>query len=215
MTIQEWFNKNGSFDDGLEIYARMSRNQGIVRYLTRKRDMGKLRYELGKLRSVTLPSHKTAPVEVSQSAHVQVFPQKLEYDNLPAVLQPVYKGVVEGYRRMRAVYEKMKLVKKKSDRKACRTELIALDRKRRCGWEVIDRWRGEGVLPDPTLPIDSRSVNAARVSITRNLPKLEAAADPRRVEELVERLRRPVAIVLAAGGTFSDKADTLRKFGLI
>ena len=143
----------------------------------------------------------------------------LDYRTLPDAIKPAYRKTVEIYRAMRSLHEKMKLVKSDSQREQVRDRLLTLDKERAAMWEIIDRWRQDGVLPNPPedelLPSDPKSVAAARVSITRNLALLEKTTEQKRIDALVERLRRPVAIVKASGGTFTDKAGILSKYGLI
>ena len=228
MTIKEWLTTGGSFDEGLALFQRSSRNRHILRYLTRKRDMDKLRYELEKIRKIRGDGRVPAfrPVAVPEPAEKfpdpdDRLPEKktLDYRTLPDEIKPAYRKTVEIYRAMRSLHEKMKLVKSGSERKYIRERLLALDLERAAMWKIIDRWRQDGILPEPapdeSLPTDPKSVAAARVSITRNLALLKKTTEQKRIDALVERLRRPVAIVKASGGTFTDKAEILSKYGLL
>lgn len=228
MTIEEWLTRGGSFDEGLALFQRSNRNRHILRYLIRKRDMDKLRYELEKIRKIRGDGRAPAsrPVAAAEPTAERPDPddglpekKTLDYRTLPDAIKPAYRKTVEIYRAMRSLHEKMKLVKSDSEREQVRDRLLTLDKERAAMWEIIDRWRQDGVLPNPSedelLPSDPKSVAAARVSITRNLALLEKTTEQKRIDALVERLRRPVAIVKASGGTFTDKAGILSKYGLI
>lgn len=231
MEIKEWLENRGSFDDGYRLFLRHNRNRNVARYLERKRDMAKLRYELGKiaargeckLSSAALPDSKTFIDDGNAGKPHErlkvIRDGSVRYDDLPATLQAVYQKICEAHRRMQSLHERMKVAATDADRAAVRAELLQNNEVRSAGWAAIDRWAADGTLPEPAAPesprVDAKAVVAARASITRNLALLRKTHDPAREKELVERLREPVEIVRAAGGEFAKNAEELARYGLI
>lgn len=227
--IKRWLTEGSSFDDGLSLFVRYSRNRHIVRYLKRKRDNAKLRYELEKIYRNRVGSVESAPVPVrTDEKAVEPAPNerlriivkgRIQYDDLPAAVRQEYLRACRAHRATVSLHAKMKLVETDKQRRAVRNELLAQDRQRTACWERIERWAAGGPLPvaepDPPVEVTPKSLNAARAALSRNLKLLRETDDPRRQAEIVERLRPRVATILAAGGTFEENTELLEKYGLL
>lgn len=227
--IKRWLTEGSSFDDGLSLFVRYSRNRHIVRYLTRKRDNAKLRYELEKIYRTRVGSVETASVPVRmEEKTVNPAPNerlriivkgRIQYDDLPEAVRQEYLRACRAHRATVSLHAKMKLVETDEQRQTVRDELIEQDRLRAACWDRIERWAAGGPLPAaesaPPVEVTPKSLNAARAALSRNLKLLRETDDPRRQAEIVERLRPRVATILAAGGTFEENTGLLEKYRLL
>ena len=224
--IKAWLEGNGPFEKGMELFGKYNRNKHIERYLIRKQDRAKLRYELEKIvrggryvTAVSRPAESAIPEKPNENLKV-LRPGQIRVDDMPPSVKTIYLEVCDIYKRMRSLHEKMKLVPTDNERAAVRLKLVEMEQKRCAAWEIIDRWATDGILPQTQtnpgpVPTDPKAVISARASITRNLGLLAKATDPVRIEELKERLRRPVEIILASGGGFDKNAAKLEAYGLL
>lgn len=234
--IREWLDaEHADFEAGLALYLKHGRNPHIKQYLVRKRDMRKLRYELGKFvpKSATIQVPAPVVTEDPEADAVEVSKphQRLQvireggvtFADLPDVLKGDYQKAVECYQAMRSAHEKMKLATTDPDRVALRQELTLLDDVRRQCWERIDRWGATGELPEVAgdlgtgkeQAIGYRTVGAARLSVSRNLEKLERESDPAKAGELREKIGKAISVITAAGGGFDKLSDRLKAQGLL
>lgn len=237
MTIKEWLESEGSYEEGLALFIAHSRRRALINYLSRKRDPLKLRYELEKMSryagarpagstTITIPPLPQKPHErlkVLRDGTVRV-------NDLPVILQGVYNEICGHYARMRHLHEKMKLVGSDAQRAAVRRELLDEDAKHRAAWAILDRWAADGTLPEaateteshkeepgtaPDDPPDAKAVNAARVGIGRDLMAIEKNPDEQKRAKLVARLQDHVNTIRAAGCNFGKSAAKLAELGLI
>lgn len=227
--IKRWLTEDSSFDEGLALFVRYSRNRHIARYLARKRDGTKLRYELEKIYRTRAGSVATVPapvrtdemaVEPAPNERLRIIVKgRIQYDDLPEAVRQEYLRACRAHRATVSLHAKMKLVETNEQRRAIRDELLAQERLRAACWERIELWSAGGPLPSaepaPPVEVTPKSLNAARAALSRNLKLLRETNDPRRQAEIVERLRPRVATILAAGGTFEENTELLEKYGLL
>ena len=225
--IKTWLKENRSFEEGIELFRKHSRNKHIEGYLTRKRDRAQLRYELEKIAlggcspvaasPLSVPALPEKPQERLKGAYAG----GIRVDDMPQSVKTIYLEVCELYKKMRAWHEKMKLAASDSARAALRRELVEMEARRVACWGIIDRWHNDGILPDeesaaassPTT--DPKALVSARAAITRNLGLLVKATDPEGIDGLKARLDRSVDIVIASGGGFGKNAEILKRYGLL
>ena len=230
--IRRWLSGDSSFDEGLALFVKYSRNRHIARYLMRKRDGGKLRYELEKIcrnraGSASGPSVSAVPVPAAEDERDPApnerlriaVKDRLQYEDLPEEIRQEYVQACRSHRATVSLHAKMKLVETDEQRRAVRDELIEQDRLRAACWDRIERWAAGELLSEAAaespVEVTPKALNAARAALTRNLKLLKETDDPKRQAEIVERLRPRVATVLAAGGTFGENAELLEKYGLL
>lgn len=223
--IKEWLTQSGSFETGLDLLRKHTHNRFMLQSIQRRHDTLKLRYELEKIEGIGSPAvHKEKPAArgmLEANVRTEIVREgSIRVEDLPQPLQAVYGQVCEQYRRMRSLHEKLKLVATDSDRATVRKELITLDRQRREGWAVIDRWRADGTLPvmEPAAEVESipdyKAVQAARLAVSRLLKQLEDC-DAVKAEQCRDKITKAVGTITAAGGKFNKLAEPLRRHGFI
>lgn len=167
--IKKWLvDENGTFEEGYALLMARSRNRHILQYLGRKRDMPKLRYELGKFVSGSESEEleNKEPEKRKELAPVKSVAPELEplqkpyerlkiindgaimYRDLPDVLKPVYESTFEIYRQMRSAHEALKIAPTDEARQEIRTTLLNLDEQRKTAWTAIDMWASTGQFPE-------------------------------------------------------------------
>lgn len=237
--IKQWLEGPGDYDTGVMLYCRHGRNRNMKAYLQRKNDPNKLRYELGKLVGVdafAIPKVKTqAPPLTTVKDKDELKPHErlkiireggVSFLELPEPLQQVYLEACDSYKQMRHFHEKMKLVATDAERAENRAGLLAQTERNRTCWAALDRWVADGTLPEPPIPepkvgeespgpVDAKSLNAARVGITRYLNLLDKTTDEQKRENYIAKLREFVSVVTAAGCDFGKNAPRLQALGLI
>ena len=243
--IKQWLKGSGDYDAGVLLFCRYGKNRSLKNYLQRKNDPQKLRYELSKLVGIdafAVPQKVSdfrvvtnKPLVLTNKPMDELKPNQrlkiireggVSYNQLPESLQPVYMDACDSYRQMRHFHEKMKLAATDADRAGIRAELLAQTERNRSCWEALDRWAADGTLPEPPKPelksetgnrgpVDGKALNAARVGIGRDLNALEKTEQPEVKEQLLEKLRANVAVVIGAGCEFGKNAPRLKALGLI
>lgn len=220
------------FDQGYLLLAKVLKNQSILHYLQRKRDQAKLEYELLKLAPVITSKESTEGVKATSnqvlnnaSKIIEKHDSKLKvvqsgqvnYDELPAVLKPIYDVTISKYKEMRSVHEKMKLVASDEERAELRKTLDELDNEIEAGWTVIDAWIKTGALPEvktAVQAIDFKAVNAARTYVSRAIEKAETTTG-KKLEKLVADLQSRVDVLIAAKAEIKPETwEKLEKLGI-
>ncbi len=229
-TIKQWFDEGGTFEEGLGLLRTKNRNRFMLDNIERRRDIAKLRYELSKFYGSPTSTIRPVRQRVLSSAPLSqdALPSKpherlkiirdgaVNYNNLPAELQPVYDKVCDQWREMRTTHEQMKLVKTDAVRAALRQQLLKLATEHDKGWEVIDHWGATGELPKSSGDSELGNpkpnynvVNAAKANLSRYLKSIDKITVPAKRDEQLGKIRKCVATIRSADGTF--KEDTLTK----
>jgi hypothetical protein len=217
--IRKWIEQaNPDFDRGFALFCQYSRNQSLIKYIGRKRQMQVLRYELEKFS--TMPNltpnpfykanlvqfggiiESTKPVEVVKEKKVVVIDdRRVNRADLPVALQEVYDVILEDYKLQRSVHEKMKAANSDEGRAAFRSQLVELTTKIKANWAIID----QGFIPEEAgIPVSgiSSQVNSARAYISKMISK-DLNDDQR------ELIKAKMKIIMDAGATL--KPETLQK----
>ena len=216
--IRKWLEEaNPDFDRGFALFCQYSRNQSLVKYIGRKRQMEMLKYELEKLTSIPKlapnPFYKanlaqfggtlaSTPVEVVKEKKVVIVDdRRVNRMDLPVSLQEVYDVILEDYKVQRSLHEKMKVANSDEGRAAFRSQIVELTTKIKANWAIID----QGFVPEPAAKVEagiSSQVNSARAYISKMISK--ELNDNQR-----ELIKEKMKIILDAGATL--KPETLQK----
>jgi hypothetical protein len=173
--IEAWLkSKKRDFNSGLDLFQQNSRNRSVYLYLARKKDLGKLVYELEKLAGISFvkPASEIEPektVEKNPTADAGntetktdietpvekvvlsiVTEKKIKPEDLPEDLKKVYDGIIEAYKIQRSFHEKMKLAETDDKRAEYRAEVVKLDDQIEAGWSQLDSWAKAPVAPEGT-----------------------------------------------------------------
>jgi hypothetical protein len=223
--IQSYLNgQNPDFDQGFALFCKYSRNQSLMKYIGRKRDMAKLLYQLEKF-SIYLPKpnpfQKTnismfaqdsfsIVTEKVQHVEIQNFKtyddRKTKRSELPEEYQKLYDENIDDYKILRSFHEKMKLSNSDAGRADFRVKIIALDKKIKVRWKTIDEYL-KNKNQEKSLTIN---VNTQRAYISKMLKKEILT------EEQIIKLKQRVKELIDAGGILSeDTLKRLRKRSLI
>jgi len=220
------------YTEGYNLFCKYSKNVAVQNYLARKMDRAKLFYKLNQLLSLDdvreskiakLPSIVRAlePVVTTEANNrLEASAKKrINPEDLPAELKPLYDSVAEKYKQMRSVHEKIKLAKKAKDREALRKTLLKLDDEIKAGWEIIDRYFATGELPiveEKKEVISVQSVGAARKYLSTNLPKLDTLEPEDKKNELLIKIKERYELLVKAENNFDEVTlSILEKHGII
>lgn len=220
---------HATFESGFTLFCKRSRNQHIKNYIARKRDMRKLRYELGKFVPKQVQEINTTErdYDLTQKPHERlaiVNSGKIRFEDLPDDIKTVYQETVELYREMRSLHERLKIARSDADRAQLRKLLLSKDDERSRKWEIIDKWAETGELPsvkdtviESEVRVNYKSVAAARTAVTRYVKELEANPDMEQTKraDMIDKTRQAAALVMSAGGKFDKLAEPLRKLGIL
>lgn len=146
-----------SFAEGLALFCRYSRNEALMSWISRKRDVEKLRYELEKLSRMNPALNTMGSVMKAKYCHPgldagpekepetdivfkTVDERKTRRADLPEELQTVYDTIAEDYKLRRALHEKMKMASTDEDRASFRERIIEANDRIEAGWKEIDEY---------------------------------------------------------------------------
>ena len=159
--IKAWLeSEEKDFDAGYELFVRFSHNRALALQIARKRLLSKLIYELQKIAlRETIKESPVMPIRAIVRAgnrnreHVDVENQiestgkklvviddRINYEDLPEEMKALYDQNREVYKEMRALHEKMKLLKKDEERAKVVADLISKDDLVTANWEKLDAW---------------------------------------------------------------------------
>lgn len=192
--INEWFEKK-DYELGLALLMKHSKNRALIQNLHRKKNPGKLEYELRRIAGVkkevkkeVVPEKQVLPqiptdlqgnvvIPTDLQGNVVIIGGKREVsiDDLPPELKKKWEENRDAYKEIRATHEKLKLMEKATpeDRKPLVERMTVLDNRIRANWEAIDAWDGKPAKPPaPPVPIDHKRINANRKYISTNLKRL-------------------------------------------
>jgi hypothetical protein len=183
-----------------------------------------------KSETIIIPTAETTTAMDTDSPDFEAHQQlkiikdgKVEYNDLPDDLKIVYDQIVEDYKQMRTLHEKMKLSTTDEDRLPFRTQLEILDDQIAAGWLKIDQALEVQAAPvdetKPAVELDpmelGKAIMAARSFISRFLPgyaQLDEKAKPLMLVKLQDRVK------CLADNNAKVKPETLaelRKNGII
>lgn len=204
--IKNWLStENPDFDQGFQLLSMYSRNLSLINYIGRKRQMEMLVYELKKMTStnaVLKPNPHALPKVNTSSAPVQprvivVDERKVNREDLPEEMKKVYDLIVDDYKELRILHEKMKMANSDAGRADFREKIIKREQKIKKRWEIIDT----GKFPEE--PTGSAKINSARAYISKMMKKESLTPEQR------ELVKEKYNIILTAGETF--KPEILQK----
>jgi len=231
VTINEWF-ETKDYGIGLVLLAKHCRNRMLLQSLSRRTNMAKLEYELGKLRKledvvpvVDVVGEVSPPSSFKEGSALDSGEEGVvrndSPDNLPPELKKLWHFNQDAYKEIRALHEKLKLMANATpeDRQSLTERIASLDDKIRDNWELIDNYdpnavtlsEAEGQQP----VIDHKRINANRKFISTNLKKIAAADKSDEFVQLTKAVKLRAKELLNAGETIAAKtiAD-LRKIGI-
>lgn len=184
-------NENKSFDDGLKLFSKYSRNVCLQRWLFRKGEskMSKLIYELEKLSGyenlkVNKAVHAEMPKNVKNSVSDKVLTDNKEtqfrsvkFEDLPEELKPVYNNIRVAYKFRRSYHEKLKLsIGDVEKAKKLAKNITTCDDVIKKGWKVIDNFKPGDTLDtndSPKSDADHQTIQNNRIYVSRFLSDLE------------------------------------------
>jgi len=231
--IQEYLKKaNPDFNSGFALFCKYSKQQSLMSWIGRKRDMDMLLYELRKLESASKPrpnpdadilhirfnraafqespaAAAPAPTEPSLAGIVfRTFDdRRTRRSDLPEDLQKVYDETVGEYRVRRGYHEKMKAARTDKDRAEFRQQVLASEERIQAGWSQIDEYLSGQEQKKLT---ESFSESNARSYISKAL-KEETLSDRKRAG-----VRARVRALRVNGCTVSDEMiAALQEKGLL
>jgi hypothetical protein len=204
--IRNWLSmENPDFDQGFQLLGLYYRNQSLINYIGRKRHMEMLTYELKKMAStnaVLKPNpHMIAKANMQQTPVQQkvvvVDDRKVNREDLPEEMKKVYDLIVDDYKELRILHEKMKMANSDAGRGEFREKIIKLNQKIKKRWEIIDT----GKFPEETK--GTANINSARAYISKMMKKADLTPGQR------ELIKEKLNIIITAGDTL--KPETLQK----
>jgi len=231
-TLIDWFERK-DYGEGVALLGKYVKNKILIQNLSRKRNPGKLEYELLKIaeRNKLVPEKpEVTKVEVEDKPLPAVEetkgtiedPKQLNPDELPAHLKSKWHENQDSYKEIRSLHEKLKLMENGTteDRQPLTERLASLDDVIRANWAEIDVWvpgqENEPVISATEIkPIDHKRINANRKFISSNLRKLENRNFKGETGVLVLEVQKRVNELLASGEQMNIKTiDELKKFGI-
>lgn len=205
--IKKWLSEeNPDFDQGFNLLRTYSRNLSLISYIGRKRNMEMLKYELTKMAStnaVLKPNPHSLPKVYTHSAPTQprvivVDERKVNREDLPEEMKKVYDLIVDDYKELRILHEKMKMANSDKGRAEFRDSIVKLNQKIKKRWEIIDT----GKFPQDKTT-SSAHINSARAYISKMMKKEDLTPEQR------ELIKEKLNIIITSGEML--KPETLQK----
>lgn len=204
--VKNWLDmENPDFDQGFTIFSKYSKSISLINYIQRKKALDTLKYQMEKLIAAggtlkpNLRHCNSMPAKKSEeSKTIVIDTRKMNREDLPEDMQAVYDTIVDHYKEMRIVHEKMKLANSISGRAEFRDKLTKLEEKVKKGWQIID----SGKFPQTDKSISS-NINSARAYISKMLKKQELTAQQR------EMVKEKLNIIITSGEQI--KPETVEK----
>lgn len=205
------------FIQGFALFCKYSRNQSLMSFIGRKKDMEMLRYNLQKLSEMgDIKPNPDAKIhearfnkflasadikEEKDKVHI-IDERRVKREDLPEELQVLYDLNVNDYKLMRALHEKMKNANSDAGRKEFRDKITVIESQIKARWAQIDDQLINGKKSDLNTP-KSFNVNTARAYISKMLNK-ETLTDEQRL-----MVKQKVEEIMSAGAALKD--ETLLK----
>jgi len=163
----------------------------------------------------TLP--KIEEIEKSENKGMRA-----DHASLPAEIQEKYTENGILYPKMRALFEKLKLMTNEPacDRYPFLKQLVAMDEQVISNWEAYDSFDAANpTAPKKEIVVDTKRVNANRKYLSDNKEKLATLkADPTQADKFIElfaKMQQRIDELSSVGeGMKEDQANDLRALGL-
>ncbi len=164
------------------------------------------------------------PVETTTADKLKIRTNgRISPEDLPEVLKPIFDKISEAYKKQRSLHEKMKIVKSVKATKELRAGIDKLEDIIRQGWDILDKWDTTGELPEVkdedsnSTEASAKEVNAARVYLSKNLPKLDGKfITEEEKTDLVNKIKERYNLLVKAENDFSEETIAiLTKHGII
>ncbi|NDV96463.1 hypothetical protein D0T84_16300 [Dysgonomonas sp. 521] len=205
--VDEWLeSEEKDIEAGALLCLKLNRNRTLYQYITRKKALDKLIYEMKKQSDilsarVNFETNKLTEEEVKELTQKAVKAAKTvevidkgvkgkrtDHDKLPADIQQAYEDNLVIYPKMRSLHEKLKLMAndRPCDRYPFLKELVAMDNKVRANWKLYDnakilntdeRYTDTGNPVSKKVTLDAKGVSAARKYLSSNKKKLATLKD--------------------------------------
>lgn len=220
--IREYLSKpNPDFETGFSLFCRYSRNQSLMSWIGRKKDMARLLFELQKLEKLNLQVNPQAAILAARyNTPVSAIGQRVTspgpqitfktFDerrtrraDLSPEMQKIYDQITEEYKLRRGYHEKLKMAKTDVDRASFRERLLISQNKIEEGWKQIDAW-----LLEKEKANSDKGFNAStyRSYITKTLKKGDGMSALQR-----DTVRVRAKALIDAGEVLGDKILSLLK----
>lgn len=220
--IREYLSKpNPDFETGFSLFCRYSRNQSLMSWIGRKKDMARLLFELQKLEKLNLQVNPQAAILAARyNTPVSAIGQRVTgpgsqitfktFDerrtrraDLSPEMQKIYDQITEEYKLRRGYHEKLKMAKTDADRASFRERLLISQNKIEEGWKQIDAW-----LLEQEKANSDKGFNAStyRSYITKTLKKGDGMSALQR-----DTVRVRAKALIDAGEVLGDKILSLLK----
>lgn len=244
MTLQEWVESDKhDYGVGLALLGGHSKNRILLQNLARKQNPEKLEYELRKALE-----HQNATIEAAEAAETkkQAEPtpikgterdvesadvdklkvirgeKEVKFEELPEKLQIRWNQNRDGYKEIRSLHEKLKLMENASstDRFPLIKRMDELETTIRNNWDVIDTWDPEKEdetkpTPPPSPGIDHKRIQANRKYISTNLVKLAAETNQGKSEKLKANIQERVTELKSVNEEFKpETVEKLKELGI-
>lgn len=199
--IKEYLTTSTSYDQGVNLLKKYSRNRAMIMALSRRENSAKLRYELSKLLPMPLVIRgKESLVAVDLGKDPK---RKIIYAELPDQLKPIYDKAAQAYHNARKHHYAMKSAKSDAARSAARKAILEYVGENKACWGILNGWLATGELPKAQE--ESKSLSSLATSLTRTLEKLDKETSPGSIEELKAKCAQLVSSLTSAGRILSQK----------
>jgi hypothetical protein len=187
--------KNRDYTTGFNLFCKYSKQLSVQSHLARKEDPERLFYKLEQLlEQPDIAESKTPRIPIIVQAQTKTEANeakirlnaaskgKVNPEDLPDTLKPLYDQVSDAHKKSRSIHEKMKQAKNEKARAGFRKELVKLDDFIRGGWVVIDHYIATGELPvkEEKAETTAKDVTAARTFLSRGLKMLETVSEDKK-----------------------------------
>lgn len=234
--VDEWLeSEEKDLEAGALLLLKLNRNRTLYQYITRKKAMDKLIYEMKKqsdiiavranydtnklteqeVRVLTGKAEKTAKtLEIIDKG---VKGKRADHDRLPEDTQKAYEENLVIYPKMRSLHEKLKLMAndRPCDRYPFLKDLVALDSKVRANWKLYDNAKvitekagtETGNTASKTPVLDVKGISAARKYLSSNKKKLSTlkGTNEDKYKELLAEMQRRYDALIASGQALDEK----------
>ena len=225
------------FNEGFALFCKYSKNESLISWIGRKKDMERLIYNLKKLNGfpnlkanakteeliikynrpvdAVVAAMPSAPIqqETSEPADTSTITfrtfddRKTRRSDLPEDLQKVYDDIAGDFKLRRAYHEKMKMATTDEDRAQLRAKILETEDRNRNGWATIDKFLLEQTQQTVTTAFKETTV---RSYISKKLKKENLTPED------IEQLKIRVKALLDHGCIIKDAvAEKLRALNIL
>ncbi len=234
--VDEWLEaEDKDIEAGALLLLKLNRNRVLYQYITRKKALPKLIYEMKKQSDILSKRQNLAASELTEE-EVQKFTQKSvraaktieivekgvkgkrhDHEQLSQEAQEAYEKNLDIYPKMRSLHEKLKLMvnDRPCDRYPFLKELVGYDEQIRSNWKLYDnaksvtgKYSTETGNPASKTPVlDVKGISAARKYLSSNKKKLLTLKDTNedKYKELLAVMQRRYDALIASRQTLDEK----------